>query len=100
MLKRIVMWKLKDEAMGSSKQENAREFKRLLDGLPSVIPGLDVFEVGINENENAAAADIVLISHFKDKAAMEAFLSHPEHQKVVEFIKQVRIDRVFVDYAI
>lgn len=100
MLKRVVMWRLKEEALGKIKKENAKEFKRLLDNLPAVIPGLNVFEVGLNESDNDAAADIVLISVFEDDKAMDSFLKHPEHQKVVEFIKQVRSDRIFVDYEI
>ena len=46
MIKHIVLWKLKDDETGWSKQENAFELKRRLESLKSKIPEILELEVG------------------------------------------------------
>lgn len=99
MLKRIVMWRLKDSACGCTKAENALTLKLMLEKLPAMIPEIEEFEVGINCNDTAVA-DVVLCSTFKDGRGLETFLGHPEHGKVVDFIKNVREERWLIDYTV
>jgi len=67
MIKHIVMWKLKDFAAGSNKNENAVKIKTELEMLKSKIPEIKKLEVGININESETAYDIVLYSEFETK---------------------------------
>ena len=48
MVRHVVMWKLKDEAEGASKAENAVKMARMLEGLVGKIGGLLKLEVGID----------------------------------------------------
>lgn len=101
MIKHIVMWKLKPVAEGKTKQENAEIMKELLEGLPAKIEELDSAEVGINilSGDDEAICDVVLITICKDTEALKVYAEHPDHQKVVQFIKKVVNERRVVDYV-
>ena len=100
MLKHIAMWKLKDNAEGNSKEENAQLMKEKLEALKSVIPEIGMIEVGINAIPSAAAYDVTLYSEFEDEAAFKTYQVHPEHLKVAEFVGKINDNRVVVDYFV
>jgi hypothetical protein len=100
MIKHIVMFKLKDEALGKPKAENARLIKRELESLKGKIPEIRALEVGINCNHVPGEWDLVLVSEFDDLESMKRYQAHPDHVKAGEFIGQVRCDRAFADYPI
>jgi quinol monooxygenase YgiN len=100
MIKHIVMWKLKDSALGATKQENALKMKQMAEALYGVIPGLLKLEVGIDFSATPSSGDIVLYSEFPDRATLDAYQVHPEHQKCVTFIKEVVTERRLVDYEV
>lgn len=98
MVKHIVMWRLKDEALGATKEENALKLKETLLALRNEIDELKAVDVGINFNPSEAAFDVVLYSEFENKEGLEAYQKHPEHVKIVEFVGEIRTDRAVVDY--
>lgn len=99
MVKHIVMWRLRDFAAGATKIENCRKLKAKLEVLPAVIPDLERLEVGINFDGSAAAFDVALTATFEDVRALRRYQAHPEHQKLVnEFLKEVRTEKIVVDY--
>ncbi len=99
MIKHIVMWKLKDEAEGRSKKENAAIIKEKLEALVGVIDEIKYLKVGININEaDEAAYDACLITEFEDFDALGRYQVNPEHKKVSAFVKEVRITRSVVDF--
>lgn len=100
MFKHIAMWKLKENAEGKSNIGNALLMKEMLETLKSMIPEIEVIEVGINENPSAVAYDVVLYSEFKDEEAFKIYQDHPEHLKVAEFVGKINDDRVVVDYMV
>jgi hypothetical protein len=66
------------------------------------LPGrrLASLEVGIDFGRTDASADVVLVSDFPDRGALEQYMKHPEHVKVAEFIGRVRTERILVDYEV
>lgn len=100
MLKHIVMWKLKENAEGNTKPENAEIMKAQLEALCSKIEVIKVLEVGINFNESAAAFDVALYSEFENEEALSIYQKHPEHIKVGEFVGKVVEARAVADYNI
>lgn len=99
MIKHVIMWKLKDEAMGRTKLENAKIIKEKLEALVGVIDEIKALEVGININDgDEVVYDACLISEFDDLDALNRYKVHPEHQKVSGFVKEVRVARTSVDY--
>ncbi len=100
MIKHVVIWKLKETAMGATKYENALAMKTRLEALSEKIPQIISIEVGINITVSATAGDVVLISTFADDEALETYTNHPEHKKVADFVSSVRLERTVVDYVV
>ena len=100
MIKHIVMWRLKDSADGASKQENAKNLKNYLETLKDKIREIRHIEVGINISGSDAASDVVLYSEFDSIEDLEAYQKHPEHQKIVSFVNEIRSERRVVDYEV
>jgi len=98
MIKHIVMWRLKDEAAGATKKQNAIKLKDALESLKGKIESLKAAEVGINFNPSPAAFDVVLYSEFEDQDGLNAYQNHPEHVKIVDFVGEISTDRAVVDY--
>ncbi len=92
MLKHIVTWKMKEE----NKAENMAEIKSRLEALVGVIDEIKSLEVGINEN--GGEYDIILITEFEDKKALETYDQHPAHQEVRKFVRSVVETRIAVDF--
>ncbi len=96
MIKHIVMWKFKDETTEADKLE----IKRRLESLKGVVPSLVEIEIGLNFSPCAPAKDMVLSTGFQTVEDLAAYASHPEHQKVVAFVKPFVAERAVVDYEI
>jgi len=98
MIKHIVFWKLKDEANGLSKIENANSIKQKLENLKGKIEGLISIEVGIDFLHSPESADLVLYSEFENKDALTFYANHPLHKEIMPFIAEARSERRVVDY--
>lgn len=96
MIKHIVTWKLKEEALGNKKAQNAVLIKEKLVALYGIIPEIVKIEVGINEN--GGEYDVVLITEFKSFDDLKTYDSHHEHQKVRDFVREVVVSRIALDY--
>ena len=97
-MKHIVMWTLKDEFDGKNKQQLAEELKKQLLDLKSVIPQIKNIEVGINSINKEKNYDVVLITEFNNTEDLATYSKHPEHLKVVDFVKKTATGRAAVDY--
>ncbi len=98
MIKHIVMFRLKESALGYTKQENVKKLKAVLESLREKIVEIKRLEVGINFAESETSSDVLLYSEFANKEALDAYQKHPEHLKVVDFVKQVCAERRVADY--
>ena len=98
MIKHIVMWTLLDNAEGNNKTENAKMLKIKLEALPSQIPVIKYFEVGINNPKTSGNFDVVLISHFNSWQDLDTYINHPIHKELGSFVSKIRKDRAVVDF--
>ncbi len=98
MIKHIVFWKLKDEALDNSKQQNLKLMKEKLESLKGKIDGL--LEVEVGTNYNPKGYDICLVCTLSSKEALDLYQIHPEQVKVKDFVVSVTNDRAVVDYEI
>jgi hypothetical protein len=98
MIKHLVLWKLKENAEGKTRQENALELKAALEGLKGKVPEIQALEVGLNFNPADTACDLSLYSEFKTREDLEKYQKNPEHLKVVELVKKVTQERRVSDY--
>jgi len=93
MIKHIVMFKLADK-----NEKDIQELERMLLGLKEKVAILESLEVGINYAESERAMDLVLITTFKSKDALEAYRVHPDHQEVVARVKELCSETKVVDF--
>lgn len=93
MLRHIVMFTLK-------RPEDAPKVKALLDSCKGLVPGMHEFDVGIKTDGLEANCDVVLVSTFEDKAALDAYAPHPHHQGVVAQIREMAASRHVIDYTV
>lgn len=100
MIKHIVMWKLKENAEGNGKEENAKLIKDKIEKLKEQIDIIVDIELGINIVEDPSAYDIVLYSVFKDKEDLNEYANNPLHLEIVKFVKKVVDSRIVVDYEV
>lgn len=100
MIRHVVMWKLKDEALGLAKPALQAELMRRLEALVGRVPSIVTFEVGLNVVPGDTASEVCLVSTFADLAGLQAYIEHPAHQEVVAFVKQVVSDRRAADYEV
>jgi len=94
MVVHIVMFQFKDE----NKEANLIQAKQMLENLMGTVPTLRSMDVGVNFSPEERAMDLSIITTFEDKEGLEAYAVHPEHLKVVDFIKQVVEYSKVVDY--
>ena len=100
MLKHIVLFKLKDQAEGATKAQNAETMRTMIEALKGKIPQVCHIEVGTRMVPSDAEFDVAIYSEFADEKDLTTYANHPEHVKVVDFVKKVIESRVVADYTV
>lgn len=98
MIKHIIMFKLKDFGSEDIKKQKLNELKIIIDELNGKIREIVSIEAGINISTRDKAYDLVLVSDFKNEEDLSLYNIHPEHQKLVGFLKNIRLSSAVVDY--
>ena len=98
MIKHVVFFKMKDEALGNSGTINARLLSVRFQDLCGKIESLKSLETGINLNEEKF--DLCLSCEFDDLAGLEEYIRHPAHQDVRDYVFQVIDHREVMDYSV
>lgn len=96
-IRHIVMWRVG----GDTPEERAMarlKVKAAFEGLRGRIDGMTQLEVGLDVSDVDYACDVVLVTEFRDAAALEAYASDPEHLRVRRELGNIRIARFQVDY--
>ena len=94
MIKHIVIWNFKE-----NEEKRMKQFLEGLNSLKAIIPEIKYMETGVNINPNNEY-NAILISEFKDMEDLEKYKNHPEHIKVSNLCKEIRIDRQAIDYEV
>jgi len=97
-LRHIVMWRLKEEAEGHSRQENTMKARDILLQFANLTPGILLFEVGIRTEGLDCTSDLILNSVFKDEEALKTYQNHPDHVAIKPFMKAVVEQRSCMDF--
>lgn len=100
MIKHIVMWKFKDEAEGKTKDENMEYASSHLYALKDMIPELKGIEIGKDITHGDMSFDLALITEFENVKDLNTYSCHPDHLKVVDYIKKAIFERVTIDFEI
>ena len=93
MIRHIVMFKIKDEFKAEIPQlvENFYGMKGRIEGMIDLEAGADILG-------SERSCDLALITIFKDRAAFEAYQTHPVHQPVRKRMHEVRSASVACDF--
>ena len=91
MITHIVLWKLKE-----SKEIPA--VRAEIESLADRVPGIQRLVVGVPEAPSGPMVDISLYSEFASWDDLRTYQVHPEHLKVVDFLKPRVAERHVSDY--
>ena len=94
MLVHIVCWKYKPETDARTREEHRTK----LTALPAVIPNIESFDVGADILHLERSFDTGLVAYFPDRAALNHYTDHPDHQAVASMGKQIAERVVSVDF--
>jgi hypothetical protein len=83
-----------------NRDKNIIKAKEMLDGLMGSVPSLKSMEVGVNFSKEDRSMDLSIITSFDNIDGLKEYANHPEHLKVVEFIKEVTNSSKVSDYLI
>lgn len=100
MIKHLVFWKMQASAEGRSAEENAALMVEKLNSLKGLVPQALEIEAGVDFNRSDAAWDVALYTSFRTREDLDAYQVHPEHLKVVAFVRSVVSSRSVVDFEI
>ena len=94
MLTHIVIWKYRAGAAAAERAEHVAQLRRL----PALIQEIESFAVGFDVLHLPRSYDTGLVATFRDRAALDVYTNHPEHQKVVQFGRGISEQVASVDF--
>ena len=95
MIEHIVLLQWKEGASQEAIDKAMTGLRQLKGKIPEIVD----LSCGTNFSDRAKHFSHGLVVRFKDRAALETYISHPEHQRVVrEFIQPIRNEVIAVDY--
>lgn len=95
MLKHVVLFKFADPSPA-----NLGRAADALRSLMGVVPTLRAIEVGLDTTRSDRCYDLCLTTEFDDRAGMQAYAVHPDHQEVVSLLKSLTTGAAVVDYEV
>jgi hypothetical protein len=98
MIRHIVFLKLMNEIQADQRMTTLREVKSRLEELPALIPEVLSMEIGINAAIDPKAADLSLLSQFKNWDALQTYKVHPAHKTFMEWNRNKCPKFSVVDY--
>ncbi len=94
MLTHIVVWKYKPEVSEEQRREHVERLRRLA----GLIPEIQSFAVGRDVLKLPRSYHTGLVATFDDRAGLEAYDAHPEHQLVVQLGRAISEHVASVDF--
>lgn len=94
MLKHVVFFKFKPETTEADIEKLATG----LGALPEIISEIREFVFGRDVVRSERSYDFGLVTSFDDRAALERYVIHPDHQLVVTHVKAICSGVVAVDF--
>ena len=97
MVEHIVLIRWTQEASQSAIESAMAELR----GLKGKIEGIVELSCGVNFSERAKGFTHGMVVRFTDRAALEAYGPHPEHQRVVQnFLGPIRGEVLIFDFQL
>lgn len=93
MIRHVVLCKIKQNAP-------LQKIKEEIENLKEKIEVIKHIEVGIDIRFDSNPSDFCIITEVEDTTDLKTYATHPEHLKVIEFLKQYLTERRVVDYYV
>ena len=101
MIRHVVLWKLDASYSEPEKAALLKEFRTRLLELKNHIAVLKQIDVYINDTEAAKGNfDIMLDTLFQTMNDVTTYQVHPQHVKVAEYVKNLKLQRAAIDFTI
>ena len=94
MLTHIVIWKYKPEVGEEQRREHVARLRRLRE----LIPEIRSLNVGSDVLKLPRSYHTGLVATFDDRAGLEAYDAHPEHQRVAQLGRTISEHVASVDF--
>ncbi len=94
MLTHIVIWKYRADVEQAVREEHLARLR----SLPNIIADIESFSVGPDVLRLARSFDTGLVAVFRDRAALDAYTIHPEHEQVAAFGRSITEHIASVDF--
>jgi len=94
MLTHIVIWKYRPEVTQAARDEHAAKLR----ALPTVIPEILSLAAGFDVLRLPRSYDLGLLAVFRDRAGLDAYTVHPDHQGVAALGREVAEHVASVDF--
>ena len=83
----------------STTEEQLDEVIKRLKALKEEIPGIEDIKAGRNFSEKNKGFEVGLSVILTDQSALKIYSPHPEHQKVISYLKEVELeDLIVIDF--
>ena len=96
MIVHVVCWKYRTEVSPEKREDHIAKLRALTE----IIDGIESFEVGADILHLERSFDTGLVAKYSDRAALDAYTIHPEHQKVAALGKEIAEKVVSVDFDV
>ncbi len=100
MIIHLVFFSMQPESGGCTGEENARKLVDMLRSLPAAIPEIIELQAGVDFSRSDASFDVGLLTKFNSTQDLESYRVHPEHRKVIEFVKATTSRRAVTDFEV
>ena len=94
MLTHLVVWKYKAEVEQAIRDEHVNQLRRLA----GIIKEVQTMAVGFDVLKLPRSYHTGLVATFNDRAALDAYTVHPEHEKVATFGRSISEHVASVDF--
>ena len=98
MIKHIVFWKVKPAGDRQAHLAAVEELRKRFEYLKTVIPEILEAQVGYNFNDGDVF-NMCIDSLFRDEEGLNAYIVHPEHLKLREWLNSVTYDKAIFDFV-
>jgi len=100
MIRHIVLWRFLELTKEGNKKQNLQRARQMLNEMATEIEGIIDIKIGINMGANINYSDLTLSILFEDQPALDSYQKHPAHEKVKDFLREVRYERRVIDYEV
>ncbi|MDP8220000.1 MAG: Dabb family protein [Candidatus Stygibacter frigidus] len=100
MIRHIVLWRFLELTKEGDKKQNLQTAQQMLNEMATEIEGIIDIKIGINMRKGNDRSDLALSMLFEDQTALDIYQKHPAHQKVKDFLGEVRYERRVIDYEV